>query len=64
MRNKPGQRKATISLIIPAKNEAKNLPHVLPLIPEEVDEIILVDGKSTDGTVDVARSAAPRHPGR
>lgn len=59
MRHQPGQRKATISLIIPAKNEAKNLPHVLPLIPEEVDEVILVDGKSTDGTVDVARALRP-----
>ncbi len=59
MRNQPGQRTATISLIIPAKNEAKNLPHVLPLIPEEVDEIILVDGNSTDGTVDVARGLRP-----
>lgn len=59
MRNQPGQRKATISLIIPAKNEAKNLPHVLPLIPQEVDEVILVDGKSTDGTVDVARTLRP-----
>jgi glycosyltransferase involved in cell wall biosynthesis len=59
MRNQPSQRKATISLIIPAKNEAKNLPHVLPLIPAEIDEIILVDGKSTDGTVEVARSLRP-----
>ena len=59
MRNQPGQRKATISLIIPAMNEAKNLPHVMPLIPSEVDEVILVDGKSTDGTVEVARSLRP-----
>lgn len=59
MRIQPGQRKATISLIIPAKNEAKNLPHVLPFIPQDVDEVILVDGKSTDGTVEVARSLRP-----
>lgn len=59
MRYQPGQRKATISLIIPAKNEAQNLTHVLPLIPEEVDEVILVDGKSTDGTADVARALRP-----
>jgi glycosyltransferase involved in cell wall biosynthesis len=32
---------------------------VLPLIPAEVDEVILVDGKSTDGTVEVARSLRP-----
>jgi glycosyltransferase involved in cell wall biosynthesis len=46
-------------LIIPAKNEAKNVRHVLPLIPDEVDEVILVDGNSTDGTVDVARGLRP-----
>lgn len=59
MRNAPGQRKVAVSLIIPAKNEAKNLPYVLPLIPEEVDEVILVDGQSTDDTLEVARSLRP-----
>jgi glycosyltransferase involved in cell wall biosynthesis len=59
MRYGPGQHQATISLIIPAKNEAKNLPYVLPLIPEEVDEVIVVDGESTDGTLDVARELRP-----
>ncbi len=45
-----------VSVVIPAMNEAKNLPHVLPRIPEWVDEVLLVDGHSTDGTVDVARA--------
>ena len=44
-----------ISVVIPAKNEAKNLPWVLPRIPPEVDEIILVDGLSTDQTVEIAQ---------
>lgn len=44
-----------VSVIIPTINEAKNLPHVLPLIPGWVHEVIIVDGCSTDGTVDVAR---------
>ena len=44
-----------ISVIIPAKNEAENLPWVLPRIPAQVDEIILVDGLSTDQTVEIAR---------
>ena len=37
----------------------ENLPHVLPLIPDWVDEVILVDGNSTDDTVEVARSLLP-----
>lgn len=48
-----------ISVVIPAMNEAKNLPHVLPRIPEWVDEVLLVDGDSTDGTVEVARKLWP-----
>jgi glycosyltransferase involved in cell wall biosynthesis len=47
-----------ISVIIPALNEARNLPHVLARLPE-VDEVILVDGGSTDDTVDVARRLMP-----
>jgi glycosyltransferase involved in cell wall biosynthesis len=44
-----------VSVVIPARNEAKNLPWVLPRIPDVVDEIILVDGLSTDQTVEIAR---------
>jgi len=46
----------TVSVVIPAKNEEKNLPHVLDALPEGLHEVILVDGNSTDGTVDVARN--------
>ena len=49
----------TVSVVIPAMNEADNLPHVLPYIPKWVDEVILVDGNSIDATVDVARSLLP-----
>ena len=45
----------TVSVVIPALNEADNLPHVLPRIPSWVQEVILVDGHSTDDTVEVAR---------
>ena len=44
-----------VSVIIPTLNEAENLPHVLPRIPAWVHEVILVDGRSTDDTVSVAR---------
>jgi DNA-binding response OmpR family regulator len=49
----------TVSVVIPALNEAENLPFVLPRIPEWVDEIIIVDGHSTDDTVNVARTLCP-----
>ncbi len=53
------QTAPTVSVVIPALNEAENLPLVLPLIPDSVYEVILVDGRSTDGTVEVARSIRP-----
>ena len=52
-------RGVRISVIIPAHNEAKNLQYVLPLIPNWVHEVILVDGHSTDDTIEVARRILP-----
>ncbi|MGO8872566.1 MAG: glycosyltransferase family 2 protein [Acidimicrobiales bacterium] len=49
----------TVSLVIPAKNEARNLPAVLSALPVGLHEIILVNGNSTDDTVAVARSWCP-----
>lgn len=49
----------TVSVIIPALNEAKNLPHVFSTLPEWVNEVILVDGRSTDETVTIARRLWP-----
>ncbi|HZT05866.1 MAG TPA: glycosyltransferase family 2 protein [Chloroflexota bacterium] len=48
-----------VSVVIPALNEEANLPFVLPKIPTWVHEVILVDGQSTDRTVDVARILVP-----
>ncbi|MEP0711629.1 TIGR04283 family arsenosugar biosynthesis glycosyltransferase [Algoriphagus sp.] len=52
--------KLNISVIIPCLNEAENLSHLLPFLlknsGESVKEIILVDGGSTDDSVEVARS--------
>lgn len=50
----------TVSVVIPAKNEARNLEHVFGTIPGWVDEIVVVDGHSTDDTVAVARNLDPR----
>ncbi|MEZ4863313.1 MAG: glycosyltransferase family 2 protein [Caldilineaceae bacterium] len=49
----------SITVVIPTLNEAENLPHVLPQIPAWVDEVLLVDGHSTDSTVAVARELRP-----
>jgi glycosyltransferase involved in cell wall biosynthesis len=48
-------------VVIPALNEAANLPHVLPHIPSWTHEVVLVDGHSTDGTPQVARAVWPNH---
>ncbi len=50
---------AQVSVVIPTLNEAENLPHVLPFIPSGVHEVVIVDGYSIDGTVDVAKSLLP-----
>lgn len=52
-------RNPRISVVIPALNEADNLPHVLPTIERIASEVVLVDGYSTDGTSDVARRLIP-----
>lgn len=51
--------KCTVTVVIPTLNEEKNLPHVLPKIPSWIHEVVLVDGHSTDDTVEVARSLYP-----
>lgn len=53
-----GPKEPTVSVIVPALNEARNLPHVFARLPQ-VDEIVLVDGGSTDDTVAVARRLRP-----
>jgi glycosyltransferase involved in cell wall biosynthesis len=49
-----------ITVIIPALDEECNLLHVLPKIPATMDEILLVDGYSTDNTVELAKKLCPR----
>jgi glycosyltransferase involved in cell wall biosynthesis len=48
-----------VSVVVPALNEAKNLPHVFAKLPAGLHEVIVVDGSSTDGTAEVARSLRP-----
>ncbi|WP_168223471.1 glycosyltransferase family 2 protein [Pseudarthrobacter sp. NIBRBAC000502772] len=48
--------RASVSVVIPTLNEARNIPWVLRRIPSYVDEVVIVDGRSTDNTVGVARA--------
>lgn len=49
----------SVSVVIPARNEARNLPHVFATLPDWVDEVIVVDGHSVDGTAEVAGRLRP-----
>ncbi|MEV4974219.1 glycosyltransferase family 2 protein [Streptomyces scopuliridis] len=48
-----------VSVVIPAMNEAANLPYVFRSLPDWIHEVVLVDGDSTDDTVRVARTLRP-----
>jgi len=48
-----------VSVVIPTLNEERNVAWVLERLPGIVDEVILVDGRSTDATIEVARAARP-----
>jgi glycosyltransferase involved in cell wall biosynthesis len=45
--------------MIPTLNEAGNLPYVLNTIPSWVDEVLVIDGRSKDDTLRVARVLQP-----
>jgi glucosyl-dolichyl phosphate glucuronosyltransferase len=49
----------TVSVVIPVKNEARNLPLVLHSLPSWVNEVVLVDGRSADDTIAVAHQCRP-----
>jgi glycosyltransferase involved in cell wall biosynthesis len=48
-----------VSVVIPVKNEARNLPIVFQSLPEWISEVVLVDGQSVDDTVAVAKELYP-----
>ncbi len=53
-RSHPRVRAPRVSVVVPARNEALNIPIVFAEIPEDVYEIVVVDGDSKDGTAEVA----------
>ena len=48
-----------VSVVVPTYNEAKNLPHVFAQLPADLHEVIVVDGRSVDGTIEVAKALRP-----
>jgi glycosyltransferase involved in cell wall biosynthesis len=52
-------RRPSVSVVIPALNEERNLPHVFAQLPAGLDQVILVDGGSVDRTIEVARELMP-----
>jgi glycosyltransferase involved in cell wall biosynthesis len=48
-----------VTVLICTLNEEENLPYVLPKIPQGVDEVLLVDGGSSDNTVELAKKLCP-----
>jgi glycosyltransferase involved in cell wall biosynthesis len=55
----PRPAQVRVSVVIPAMNEERNIGWVLARMPQNVDEVILVDGNSKDETVAVSRQIRP-----
>src|SRR5262245_58812831 len=52
-------KRPTVTVVVPALNEERNLPHVAARMPADVDEIVFVNGRSVDNTAYVARELWP-----
>jgi 4,4'-diaponeurosporenoate glycosyltransferase len=67
MDRSPVSEELHVAIIIPARNEEQNLPHLLGSIPRlaELAEVVVVDDNSTDRTAEIAESYLARvvHPG-
>jgi len=44
----------TVTAVVPTLNEARNLPYAFWRLPDCVTEVVIVDGRSTDDTIEVA----------
>ncbi len=58
MRNNSSRQRVTV--VVCSLNEEATIGAVLSEMPEWVDEVILVDGNSTDATVQTARQSLPK----
>jgi cellulose synthase/poly-beta-1,6-N-acetylglucosamine synthase-like glycosyltransferase len=59
------QQRRTTSVLIPARNEASTLPHLLAALSHQIlrpDEVIVIDDHSSDTTAAIASQAADTLP--
>ncbi|CDZ33004.1 Glycosyltransferase, family 2 [Neorhizobium galegae bv. officinalis] len=56
----------SVSIVVPARNEALNIESIVTRIPPmgPEDEIIFIEGNSTDGTWEAIKATQARHPER
>jgi glycosyltransferase involved in cell wall biosynthesis len=50
----------SVSVVIPTWNEAAGIAYTLRTVPSLVDEVVVVDALSSDGTADIARANGAR----
>ena len=55
----PDPGRAQVSVVVPTLNEERNIAWVLERMPACVGEVVVVDGFSTDRTLEVARATRP-----
>lgn len=58
--------KRKVSVVVPVRNEAGNIPAILERVPEmgAGTEIVFVEGHSTDGSFEVLQEEIRKHPAR
>jgi len=65
-RSRPVDKEPLVSVIVPARNEAGNIPHIFARTPEmgSGTELVFVEGHSRDDTYSVIEKEITKHPER
>jgi len=65
-RSRPADKEPLVSVIVPARNEAGNIPHIFARTPEigSGTELVFVEGHSRDETYSVIKEQIANHPER
>ena len=61
-----GRQEPVVSVIVPARNEAGNIPEIFERVPQMAKgtELVFVEGHSTDNTCEVIEQEMRKHPQR